>query len=261
MSDLDRLRDEVRKRRGAVTGKIARIRRNTGVDIAGKADDPRKPLDVVKRYNTRQLRSYLAKLNAFQSRSIGFVAGAAGVPIPKSKWSEYKKLEAKYNATAVAHEARIADTFIPSKGITIRQAQSMIHPTAVGDVVNKPYAPVDRRSSHVKDINALIRDMQRKNNQKFLPGEIKKSRGQLNDMLTSTGNVGLIGTAKKLTAHQFDTLWNYTNFATLVSLMYEMVKLTSTSTKDGWQNRVAEGAEDDIRELFEWANQLPKSPA
>ena len=55
MDEIERLRDLVRKRRGAVTSKISRIRRNTGVDIAGKPEDPRRETDVIKRYNKRQL--------------------------------------------------------------------------------------------------------------------------------------------------------------------------------------------------------------
>lgn len=261
MNELERLREIARSRRSAVTSKIARIRRNTGVDVTGKPDDPRRPVEVVKRYNSRQLNNYIAELNAFQSRSVGFVAGAGGVPIPKSKWAEYKRLERRYNAQGAQHEAAIADIFLPTAGMTLRQRNAMIHPTAVGEVVNRPYSQIERSPQQVPSTNALdtlIRDMYRRTEREFLPGEIKKSRKQLNDMLKTAGNGEFVKRANILTDSQFDTLWNYTNFATLVSLSYEMAKLRAADAKERWHDSVVEDAASDIGELFDWASQLPE---
>lgn len=261
MSDIDRLRELVRKRRSAVTAKIARIRRNTGVDIAGKPDDPRRDTKVIKSYNTRQLNRYLGELNSFQSRSVGYVAGAGGVPIPRLKWQEYKRYEKQYNALGKIHEDKIADIFLPTSGMTLRQRKAMIHPTAVGEVVNTPYAQIDREPSQVpnaKAMDALIKDMRAKLSKSFLPGEIKKARRQLNDMLKTAGNGEFAKQAAKLSDSQFDTLWNYTNFATLVSLSYEMAKLRAANAKERWHDSVVEDSASDIRELFDWASELPQ---
>lgn len=264
MNELDRLRELARKRRSAVTAKIGRIRRNTGVDIAGNADDPRRPAAVVKKYNSRQLNRYIAELNAFQSRDVGYVAGSGGVPIPKSKWATYKRLERQYNAAGKMHEAKVLDTFLPQAGMTLRQRQAMIHPTAMGEVVNTPYAQIDRSPSQVPGVKALdrlIKDMRRKVTKEYLPSEIKKSRKQLNDMLKTAGNGEFAKRAAKLTNSQFDTLWNYTNFATLVSLSYEMAKLRAADAKERWHDSVVEDAASDIGELFDWASNLPTGEA
>lgn len=259
MTELERLRELVRKRRGAVTAKIYRIRRNTGVDIADRPEDPRRDPSVVKKYNTRQLNKYLGELNAFQSRSVGFVAGAGGVVLPRLKWEQYKRLEAQYNALGIKHEAKISDIFLPTAGMTLRQRNAMIHPTAVGEVVNRPYSYVERSSSQVPDVaalEALTRDMRRKVSKSFLPGEIKKARSELNTMLKTTGNDEFAKRAAALSDAQFDTLWNYTNFATLVSLSYEMAKLRAANAKERWHDSTVEDASDDIGELFDWASNL-----
>lgn len=262
MNELERLRELARKRRSAVTGKIARIRRNTGVDIAGKGEDPRRPLEVVKRYNKSQLNKYIGELNAFQSRGVGFVAGAGGVPIPKNKWNEYKKLERQYNALGVKHESRVADIFLPTAGMTLRERNATVHPRAVGEVVNRPYSQVDREPTQIpgaKALDKIIRDMYKKTTKSYLPGEIKKSRKQLNDMLKTAGNGDMVARAKSLSDSQFDTLWNYTNFATLISLSYEMAKLRAADAKERWHDQVVEDSASDIRELFEWASELPEA--
>lgn len=262
MNELERLREMVRKRRSAVTAKIARIRRNTGVDITGRSEDPRRATDAIKRYNVRQLNNYLGELNAFQSRSVGYVAGAGGVPIPRNKWREYKRLEAQYNAIGAKHEASVADIFIPTSGMTIRQRKAMIHPTAVGEVVNNPYAWVEREPEQVRDaksMDKLITDMRRRTDRKYLPGEIAKARKQLNEMLKTAGMNDVAKQASKLSNSQFDTLWNYTNFATQVSLSYELMKLRSADAKERWHDSVLEDARDDIGSLLEWANELPET--
>lgn len=260
VTEIERLRELVRKRRSAVTAKIARIRRNTGVDIAGRTEDPRRDTKVINRYTKRQLNAYLGELNSFQSRSVGFIAGAGGAPIPRLKWREYKRLEAQYNAIGAQHEAKVADIFLPTAGMTIRERQATIHPTAQGEVVNRPYSQVDRLPEQIPSAEALeklTRDMRRKTSKSFLPGELRAARKQLADMLKTAGNGDFIARARRLTDSQFDTLWNYTNFATLISLSYELTKLRTAGAKERWHDSVVEDAADDLGNLFEWAEQLP----
>ena len=260
MSELDDLRARVAKRRRDVTNKVGRIRRSTGADVSGLSDDPRRDVSVVKKYNSKQLKSYLAKLDAFQSRSVGFVAGAGGVPIPKVKWQQYKNLEKQYNKIGENHEAKIADIFLPTAGMTLRQRNAMIHPTAAGEVVNRPYSLVERDATQVPgrdQLEKLIIDLRRKTSKKFLPAAIKDARGQLNKMISMSG----MDLKVNLSDSQFDTLWNYTNFATLVSLSYEMQKLRAAGAKERWHDSVVEDASDDIGELLNWASGLDEPAA
>lgn len=262
MNELDRLRQEVRATRGRVTAKIARIRRNTGVDVGGTIEDPRRPLAVVKKYNTAQLHSYLNKLEAFQSRSVGFVPGAQNVPIPKAKWAEYKRLETRYNATGRKADKLVENAFIPTAGMTIKQYQSTIHPTAMGDSANRPYSQVDRKSTQVKSVDALARltrDMRRKLSPNFFPGEIKKSRREMNQMFDVIGASHLKAKAARLTEHQFNTVWNYTNIARAISHMYAIQQMINANAKERWHNSVLEDQENDIGELLDFGLSQPKT--
>jgi hypothetical protein len=261
-SEVQRLRDEVRKRRSDVTSKIGRIRRNTGVDVAGTNEDPRRDPKVISRYSKPQLAKYLADLNAFQSRGVGFVAGNRGAIIPKRAWQEYKKLERQYNKLGQLHEAAIANIKVPGLGVTVRERNAMIHPNAIGEVVNRPYVEINRKANQVRSVEKLrelTKGLAKKISPTFLPGEIRKARKQLNDMLKTIGSNEYAGRAKKLTDNQFNILWNYTNFATNISLRYEITKLQAAGSEDRWYSSVLEDNEDDLRELFDSAEQFPEA--
>lgn len=262
-SELESLRKEVRKRRSAVTAKENRIKRNTGVDIRGTKEDPRRPLDVVDKYNKTQLRNYLNKLNAFMNRSVGYVAGAGGVPIPKKDWLEYKKLEKQYNSVGAMHFEDVANIFIPNAGMTIKQRDATIRPdsiTAQGDIVVRPYSEISRNSTNIatpESIKKLIADMKKKTSKGYLSGMIKAAREQLNQMLDNIGNSELKTEANSLSDNQFNILWNYTNFATNVSGIYNIFQMQTVDSKDKWWSTVVEDYSNDIRELFDWAKSLP----
>jgi hypothetical protein len=262
-NDLELLRSEVKKRRAAVTGKIARMRRTMGVDIAGTREDPRRPPSAVKGYNKPQLIKYLGQLEAFQSRDVGYVPGSREA-LPKKEWLEYKKFEKAYNTLGKAFEDKIADIKVPGLGVNIKQRSAMIHPTAQGDVVNRPFVHIDRSSKNIKDRESLKKltvDMKRKLSKDFIPGEIKKSRKQLNDMLKTIGNSEYGARAKALTDTQFNILWNYTHFATNISLQYEISKLQAAGSEDRWYSSVIEDKSDELRELFDAAASFPSDEA
>lgn len=263
-SDVERLRELVRKRRAAATAKIGRLRRNTGVEIAGTKEDPRRPPSVIKRYSKPQLNKYLAELNAFTSRDNQFVAGAGGTPLSRNDWNAYKIIEKRYNEIGTRHDNKIADIFIPTAGMTIKERMATIHPTAVGEFSNRPYSTVDRKPYQIASSDALsqlTRDMRRKISRKFLPGEISKGREQMREMLSSIGHTEFIKRADKLTDSQFDIVWNYTSMARLISLVYELMKLRSAdeSKKERWHDKVVEDSEDELGELFDFAEVQPKN--
>jgi len=268
--DLKKLRDAVRKRRNAVTAKENRIKRRTGVDIRGTNADPRRPLEVVNKYNRRQLQAYYNELDAFMDRGNGFVAGANNVPIPKIEWLKYKRLEQQYNSIGAMQFDKVAEIFIPTAGMTIAQRDATIVPdtlSAQGAIVNRPYSLIDRAPENVRDAEALKKltaEMKKKVSQHFLPAQIKSAREQLGQMLTVIGNADLTKKANSLSDAQFNVLWNYTNFATNVSGIYFIMQKQAADSGDRWYSSVVEDYSNDIRELFDWAGQIDttqKSPA
>lgn len=256
--ELENLRALARKRRAAVTNKEWRIAKNTGVDVRGTDDDPRRPPKVVDRYNIKQLNSYIGELNAFMSRSNGFVASSNGTAIPKGMWNMYKRLETQYNKIGNMHFQEVADLFIPTAGMTIAQREATIRPDSVsaqGAIVNSPYAKIDRKPVNVTSVESLtklIKMLQRKVKSDYLPKEIKKQRGQMGDMLKIIGASDLTAKAEGLSDHQFNVLWNYTPFATNVSAIYWFMQQGAKSYSAG----VVEDYSNDLREILNWASNL-----
>jgi hypothetical protein len=259
---LENLRNQVRARRNAVTAKENRIKKNTGVDLRGTKEDPRRPLEVVDKYNAKQLMSYLGDLNAFMSRNSGFVAGANGVPLPKDQWVEYKNLEKKFNSIGTEQFNKIADIFIPQSGMTISQRAKTISPDTVsaqGDIVNRPYSHTERDPKNIASpeaLKVLIKDLKGKVSPKYLPAKLKESRGQAEEMLTTIGNTNLTARVQALSDNQFNTLWNYTNFTRQMSGIYFMLKRMAANTGERWYDSVVEDYEEDISEYLDWAESL-----
>jgi len=71
--ELNNLRSLIRTRRTQVTARLNRLKARTGVDLRGSNEDPRRDLKVVAKYNKSQLLDYLAEMNAFMSRSVGYI--------------------------------------------------------------------------------------------------------------------------------------------------------------------------------------------
>lgn len=267
---LKNLRAEVRKRRSAVTAKENRIKRNTGVDVKDTPLDPRRPTNVVAKYNEPQLRKYLNELNAFMARDNGFVAGANHTPIPKRDWLEYKRIEKKYNDIGAKHFADLAHHEIPfSDNMTVADREKLMVPDskrAQGEIVHRPYGTIERKASNIKDAAALMKLKNRledKLNTDYLPKQIAAGREQLKAMLKSVGDGTLNARADKLSDSQFNILWNYTGFPTSISTITESGGHRSKAAKGTGQNEeymtgVKEDYSSDIREFFDWAESLPE---
>lgn len=269
--NINNLRAIVRRRRSAVTAKENRIKRNTGVDIRGTKEDPRKPINAVKEMGRRELNNYLAELNRFMSRSSGFVAGNNGALIPKKDWLEYKRLEKQYNNIGNLHFESIANIFIPLSGMTVAERERLMEPDskrAQGDIRHKPFSPLNRDSTNIKSkeaLDKLKKSLESKVRPDYLPRQIKEARSQLKAMLKGVGNGSLIRDANALTDAQFNVLWNYTGFAGSVSRVYGSgshrgKNIQDDDSSDIYSTSVVEDFSVDVREFFEWAKsiELPK---
>lgn len=288
---IDNLRATVRKRRSAVTAKENRIKRNTGVDVRGTNLDPRLPVNAVNKMGTPQLKKYLQSLEAFMSRDNGFVAGAGNTPIPRNEWNNYKRIEKQYNSIGALIMNKIQDIKIDPMNITIGAREKRMipdKPMDQGEVVHRPYGFIDRKSTKIRDVDALRKltaALEKKINMDYLPAQIATARSQAEKLLTTVGNGEFakyvrspeankdIKRKKKkgeadaeevptLTDSQFNILWNYTHFATAVSALSDSGKSGNTTPGDGSKDsdgRVESGYGSDIRKFLEWARTLPET--
>lgn len=258
--ELEALRAQVRARHNAATKKVSRLRQR-GVELGGTNYDVRRDPNNIKRMNSTQLRAHLGRLNSFIDRKNAFVPGDSGVPLPAAKWREYKALERQYNRIGNREYAKVGDTFLPQPGVKVRDRRSILAQSALGTAANAPYQEINRNSRGITGTDALDKiteQMRGKTSRDYLPAEIAKSREQFMDMLKEMGNAEYIDTAKKLTDDQFDTLWNYTSFATEISSDYEIMKMRARGESERAHEKIHKDNSDAISELLNWATVLPE---
>lgn len=256
MTDVGSLRDELRKRRQAVSQKIARTKRETGAIVSGTEFDPRRPAGVENRYNARQLQAHIAELNDFMRRGNQFVSGMKGTPIPRGEFLRYKRNEAEQNAAAAAHAASIGSLQTPL-GLSVRELKSAV-PQAQGSAVYGPYQRFERESTSIKDVGALRKltsDMINKLKSGFLTQKIEGGKQNAYKALTVLGEHEEIEMISRLSDYQFDALWFGTTYAEGLFMRYGMAKSRNEepTRKERWQDRAIEGAADDAREFLDWA--------
>lgn len=255
MSDLDRLRERVRKRRADVTAKERRILINTGVDIKGTKEDPRRPPSVIKRYNSTQLRKYLNQLDAFMSRSNGYVPDSSGGLIKKSDWLRYKREERKLNKVVIEHFNSIANIKDPYRNVTIMEAEGLYVPNskrAQGEIRHRPYNIINRNSKNIKDSEALAKlekQVKGKLDKSYLPKAIQAGKNQAKQMLDNAGLSDLKDLIDSMHNGQFDVLWNYWGFATRLAQIGESGGHRSKNVREmDSKDRLSATEKDNIRE-------------
>jgi len=263
MSELDDLRAHARKRRAAVTSKIARVRRTTGAEVAGSEFDPRKSGAAVNRLNRVQLKAYISRLDSFNSRGNQFVAGASAAPIPRASWNKFKSAMDRHNAIGDRHDNSIGGYKSMNPDVTVSQAKAMLHPTAQGSVGRGPYKRINYEASDIANAGALKKlsaDMDSRNGRDFLSKKLKQGRHNVTEALKIMGEDGYMELVNSLSNHQFDVLWYGTRFAEIAFIKYDMEKSRAAGTKkERWQDKVVDNASELIGEFLNWAStEIPK---
>lgn len=261
MSELERLRNEVAKRRQAATNKINRTRRQSGANIAGSDFDPRRNAGVEHRYNSRQLKSYLGQLNDFMRRGNQFVSGLAGAPLQRGQFLNYKRVEAEHDAIRRAHDARMAAIETPS-GMTVAGNKEMLH-QGQGQAVYGPYRMFNRSSTDIPSVSALrqlTRDMVNRVSTNFFGNKVQKDKENLKKALIAIGEHENMARIDNLSDYQFDALWYGTNIAEAVFMQYGIMSEKQSdsldSQKEKWQDRVVESAVAEFGTVLQWAENL-----
>lgn len=259
--DINELRAEVNRRQKAAQRKIARLRRN-GVNLAGTEYDVRRDPSNVKRYNSRQLNSYLRELNAFTSRNTSFVGGAQGAPISKKAWERYKAVERSYIEKANRQYNSVKDTFIGPSGVTVEKFDNTMRPRpGPGRVALRPLERLSElQPSQVmgeRQLEKLRKSLSKKTSTKYMNTTLKFQRYQMLEAVKMFGDVELLELASSLTNEQFDTLWNYSDAPRDLFAGYANARLMSTNSVDEASAKIYDDSADDTREWLEWAANLP----
>lgn len=239
--EAESLRKQVMARQRAVGKKVSRLKAD-GADIGGTKHDPRKQPSTVKRLNVRQLRAQLGRLDNFMSRKTQFHADASGNLLSPADWSEYKKLEGQMNRIKKKAFDPIKNIKAPGAGgVTIEQRHKITTPDRprAGNPAVNPFTFVQRKSTSVTSAAALKKiteDLKNKLSSDFLAEDLALDRRIAADMLTTLGRPDWINKLDKMSDFHFNILWNWTKFATDVSLPYALAKKGLQGEDASWHD-------------------------
>lgn len=263
MSEVERLRNEVKRRRQAVGNKIARTRRVSGANVAGSEFDPRRDPEVIKRYNTPQLRRYLADLNGFMARGNQFAAGDGGAPLPRNMVRAYEAKVDRFRNAGQRHMDQIGKQFITPIGVTVEQFYGDRTKNRRLATVNTPYGSAVKGVKGVTSVKALqelMSKIDQMNSNDFMPEKISQGRQNVKKALDMMGRQEDIKTIDELSDYQFDVLWFGSPFAEIVFSNYDIIQERAAGTrKERWQDKVISDNAVLIPEFLEWAsNDIPR---
>ena len=246
-----------------ITHKISRLRTKAEVEVAGTQYDVRANPKNIRRYTEKQLDAQIARASQFLDRGTQFVGDVHRKPIPASEWKDYKRAEQARRKNATDTYQRHKDIPLPGGTETIGQRRDKMRADrklAGNPSVNDPYDTPVRDSKQIanrKAVKTLLREAKQKSGKGWDDKELKRQIGEFSTMVARIGDGDLAASVKKLTAGQFRTLWNDTNFAVAVSTQYELAQAGLVSDEDKpWHVQIIQDAFTDARRLVEWAKKL-----
>lgn len=246
--------------------KIARNRREKGVELQGSPFDPRTSKDIGK-MRSRDLAALERRLNKFNSRSTQFEAGVHGSPLPRQKWQEYKASEQavrdKFERDMAPHQDAKLPLGKDAKGniklsdetIGMRQAKMRTkHPTAL----NMAYVPPERKPFNVKDLeslNKLTKANKKRMTAKWSRDEHKRAQAELQQMVAVFEDPELSKMVEGMTKGQFNVLWNFTKFADNMSITYHHYQKKYTP-KQKMPQELIDNELNQAKTLIEWVKKM-----
>lgn len=261
MSIKDTRADAARKLT-AVQRKVARLRREKGVEIAGTSHDVRISRADIGKMNSRQLQSFMRKAESFTSRSTQFVAGANGVPLDAKRVREFQRKENMLNERHSKIMKSIGDFEAPFTGMTLEQRDKQMRPTvrAGGEAFTRTFEPVKTRIQDVRSmeaIEALDRWREKQLRPTYARERVNSARDELDKMLTRTGQDFFKARFNALSDEQFFTLWEYGPYAGDVSAIYEIMKAQSEQSELSDADRqMYEDLSYEINDALTWAESI-----
>ena len=260
--NINELRAEVLRRQKSANAKIARLERK-GVAISGTVHDVRRSTGNVKRYNSRQLNTYLSELNDFMRRPNQFVAGNEGVPIRAGVWKNFEKIQNEYVSFVTEHYNTVKDTFVPRHGMTVGDTDKKMRPKRERGKGGVPrplenFSPIQLSGVMSEEkLRELQTQFSKKLNPDFVPKLVQKQKFQMLQAVQSFGDPVINQMAAELTLHQVDTLWNYTDAPRDLFASYRVQQLLAKNPDDEQAALTLDDDRFEVMEWLKWAKNLP----
>jgi hypothetical protein len=226
MSEADDLRKEVSKARERVTRKIARLRREKGVNVANSSYDPRQfSHNDMKSFSAGELRQVLHEYQQFTARNVQYVPLKGGTPLRAEVWKPIEQRIKAQKAKAAEIDADIGIVPHPVAG-TIADQQAGKFKRDGADKGVGPYRAYDVDSNNFRSEEAA-RNWAKKNLTQFNQDTWEEeqtgfNREWLGKILTEMGEDAT--PYDELSDWQFTVLWYGTDFLTDKGYLYEIWK-------------------------------------
>lgn len=256
-TELQRLRELAKRRHDAATSKASRLNRQ-GVKISGTEYDPRVNRGNINRYTRKQLQSYINRLDGFTDRSNQYVAGRAGVPIPKQDYVTFQRAQRAHNLKTERYLKPHENRILPTTNVTVGQRLHDLDAKEFNvlrmgrGVSDVPFQTNTQKAGDfmsAKSMRAAEKAMRKKLERNHLPKLLNRYRRNANIMLDTIGEHDMIKKLDSLSDEQFDVLWNLTGFPSGIKLTYENTK-SGTSAK--WAQEIAHDSMLEGKELISW---------
>lgn len=288
MSELDDLRDAVRRENRRAGRKLASIVKGTyglrgplaymrgkvsGVDLRGTERDPRVPGRRVGRMTTSQARAALERLTEFNnSKSIGFYGGVGGAPISRKNMAAYVYETRRYNEERAEYRARTAHVPTPWSGFgrTAEEVLSWTRPSPWEAPKNPFEDHFDRKLPLPQQIvsdDAAKKLADHLAEARSPRGYAKRAalvRDNIRDMVAMTGDDKLLEAIDKMDDETLMFVWTVDGtLARNISFRYEAVKYlksphprTSAEKLKSRTENFLMGLEDSRVELDQYLKEL-----
>lgn len=243
------LRAAALKKHANAVAKVSRLKAK-GVDVAGTEFDVRRAWSTVKKYNSKQLESYMAQLDRFNSRTYRINALKDRVPLPLGRLEAYQRIEKKYNERVNAALDKYGELMPPGSGLTIRQREDMrktVNGTA--NTENSILHPTHRDPKNIKDaasLDKLEAQLLKRSDDEYHNHQVSAARDSANQMMDRIGAADLKSQVAGLTDEQFDVLWSRTRFRDTLIAIYE-------EQRDSKGNANISDELADCEQLVQWA--------
>jgi len=263
----DQLAQALKMSRGA-TRKISRLKSKVDVYVAGSEFDPRKPPKQLKRYTTKQLEAYNARVAQFNDRGTQFVPDAHHRPIPAGEFKQLhtaqmerqkhaaERLNAKRNIKLPGIDGKPGTETIGERRDKMRADRKLAGNPAVTD----PYEPKVNRPQDLGSraaIKELTRQAKKQSTKGWDDKELKRQIGEFDQMMKRVGDADLAAKIKAMTPGQFHALWNDTGFANDVSQEYEIFRSKVIDDDDkAWYGQLIRDSFQDAHRKADWARTL-----
>jgi hypothetical protein len=263
VSEVDKLRAELRRVRANTSAKISRVKKSTGANIAGSSYDPRPAVGHEKRLNSKQLRSAIAKMQEFNRPSVKFVALHNGAPLSKMEWARYQSKVNLRNIKAEKFTKDLANATFPGMEETPAAHQAKLYEKADGGTIG-PFDIVGNRPQDLTGL-AAIKKMEAKINRELKPNFREKkmaiARQQLKNAMINMGqDTADIQAIEELNDWQFNLIWFGSPIPEAAFQQYGAhMAIEGGSAKD-WQVNIVE--RNELSDLIDTVREpgFPKGP-